>query len=65
MPESFEKPVILAVKVGNAGRTYAGGDFLNAVDEVASYFINQREIDGPQLASALIVYVEHLREECR
>ena len=48
----------LMVDVGVEARTFAAGDFLNAIDEVVCYFEASREITEGEIARALRMYAD-------
>lgn len=55
--------VILEVVVGMEPRTFKIGDFLNAVDELVSYYQQHGPHEDGQYASALELYAKTLRGE--
>jgi hypothetical protein len=57
MCEKSESLTII-VCVGEPAREYQGGNFLNAIDEVASYFCLARTMDIEEIKKLLAVYAE-------
>ena len=52
----MSEPVKLEVEIGDKARTFAVGDFLNAIDQVVCGFQSRREITNCDIAHALRVY---------
>lgn len=51
---------LVSISFGAEGRGYQGGNFLNAVDEVASYFVGARHMETEDAANLLRVYADSL-----
>ena len=56
------EPKEIAVVVGVEMQDFAGGDYLNAIDEVTCYFQAQRDIGDDEIATALRMYAKHVEE---
>ncbi len=57
--EQADHREFLQVCVGERGRGFAEGDFLNAVDELACYFDDVRTLSDDGIARALRMYALH------
>lgn len=53
---SVDKPERLEVEIGESGRTFQGGNFINAIDEVVSFFEMQRDSHPRDMAELMQVY---------
>lgn len=60
-PEHFMPD--LNIGVGDGCSEYRGGDFLNAVDQLVSYFLGQTDLDECCIADFLELRAKHLRCE--
>ena len=56
-----EPTVNLTIDVGEQARTFATGDYINAIDEVTCYFVNDRQ--PFDVAAALRLYADHVDAE--
>ena len=56
------EPTKLEITIGTDGRDYRGGDMLNAIDEVISYFLNQSPLEHKHIAELLRTYANLLEE---
>jgi hypothetical protein len=58
----MSEPVTISVPIGDTGQDYQGGNLLNAIDHVVSYYQNQCSLSNDQIAELLQVYGKGLVE---
>ena len=51
----------IEVDVGGTCRDYRGGDFINALDELVSWFESETELSTDHIAALMDVYAAELR----
>ena len=56
-----DETVKLTIDVGEPARTFAMGDYLNAIDELTCYVVEKRE--EFDVAGALRMYADHVDAE--
>ena len=52
-----------SVDVGDAGRTFGVGDYVNALDDLTCYFREFRDIEDKEYAKALRLYADYVEGE--
>ena len=52
---------MIKIYTGAAARDYKGGDFLNALDELVSWFENETDLSTDHIAALMDVYAAELR----
>ena len=56
-----DETVEIKIDVGEPARTFAMGEYLNAIDEITCYFVEKRE--EFDIAAALRMYADHVDAE--
>ena len=51
----------MIIDTGEEARDYRGGDFLNALDELVSWFENETDLSTDHIAALMDVYAAELR----
>jgi hypothetical protein len=52
------EPIKYSISAGESNRTYAVGDFLNAIDELVCMFQRDRSLGDDQFQAALKMYAD-------
>ena len=55
------KDETVEIKIGEPARTFAMGEYLNAIDEITCHFVDQRA--SFDVAGALRMYADHVDAE--